>query len=117
MRKRSIDAELRRASWAEEQTRNQAPAANTARFLATARVESSKGNIECVGGQVPVTAEETASALPEIRNDNDVSLLISRAGFQPCFPLAHVIGCSKICVSVASADLQPAELVDQEKID
>src|SRR5262249_36813574 len=66
---------------------------------------------------VPVTAEETAGALPEIGDDNDIGLVISRPGFQPCLPFAHVVGGSQVCVPITASDLQPTELVYQKEVD
>src|SRR5437868_8320495 len=63
-----------------------------------------------------VAAKEATSALPEIRNHYDVSLVISSTGFQPCFPLAHVVGCSQVCVPVRPSNFQATELVDQEEV-
>src|SRR5205807_8646374 len=63
------------------------------------------------------TAEQATSALVEISNDNDVGLVVSRAGFQPRFPFTHVVGATEICVPVRATDLQATELVDQEEVD
>ena len=46
--------------------------------------------------------EHAASALPEISNHNDVGLVIAGAGFDPCLPLAHLVGSSHVCVPVSS---------------
>src|SRR5439155_7380432 len=56
-------------------------------------------------------------AFPEIGNDNDIRLVVSGAGFQPCLPLTHIVGRSQIRVPVLSANLQSPEFVDQEEID
>src|SRR5215470_18064365 len=64
-----------------------------------------------------VPAKKATSALPEIGNHYDISLVISSTGFQPCFPLAHVVGCSQVCVPIAAPDLQATEFVDQEEVD
>src|SRR5919108_3702220 len=109
MRKRSIDAEFRSTAGTEKHAREQAPAAagtDTARFFAAANIAPSKRYVKRVRREIPVAAEETASAFPEIGNDDNVRLVISGAGFQPCFPFAHIIGCSEICVPVAAPDLQ-----------
>ena len=70
-----------------------------------------------VAGDVAVAAEQATGALVEIGNDNDVGLVIARAGFQPRFPFTHVVGRSHVCVSVSATDLQATEFVDQEEVD
>ena len=80
-------------------------------------IASSPGYLKRVAGNVPVTAEEAAGTLPEIGDDNDIGLVISGPGFQPCLPFAHVVGCSEVCVPVTPPDLQPTELVDQKEVD
>src|SRR5881227_4251679 len=64
-----------------------------------------------------VAAKEATSALPEIRNHYEVSLVIPGTPFQPCFPLAHVVGCSQVCVPVRPSNFQATELVDQKEVD
>ena len=88
-----------------------------AREAPAAIVASSPRCLERVTGNVSVPAEETAGALPEIGDDNDIGLVISRARFQPCLPLAHVVGCSQVCVPVTPPDLQPTKLVYQKEVD
>src|SRR5436305_6095294 len=110
----------RRSICAEEQAGNQTATHEpsiVARVVSAAVIEPAKANEIPVGRNVTVAAEKTAGALEEIGNDHDISFVISGAGFQPCFPLAHVIGCPKICVPVSAADLQAAEFVDQEEVD
>ena len=80
-------------------------------------VESPKTCLKVVTGNVPVTAKDAAGTLPEIGNDYNVGLVITGAGFEPCFPLAHVVGRSKICVPVTAPDLQTTEFVDQKEVD
>src|SRR5207249_3586260 len=87
------------------------------RFIPATSLESAKRNKESVGRKIAVAAKEAASALPEIGNHYDVSLVISSTSFQPCFPLAHVVGCSQVCVPVRPSNLQATELVDQEEVD
>ena len=70
-----------------------------------------------VSRQVPVRTEKAASTLPEIGDDNDIGLVISRPGFDPCLPFAHDVGCSEICVPITAPDLQSTELVDQKEVD
>ena len=70
-----------------------------------------------VTGNVPVAAEKASSTLPEIGNDHNVGLVISRASFQPRLPLAHFIRRSQVRVPVTAPDLQAAKLVDQKEVD
>jgi hypothetical protein len=67
--------------------------------------------------QVAVAAEDAAGTLPEIGDDNDIGLVISRPSFQPCLPLTHVVGRSEVCIPVTPPDLQATELVDQKEVD
>src|SRR5206468_11090274 len=106
-----------RRARAKKQFRDQAEAADAAGFIPAARVKSAKGGEIPVGRNVAVAAENATAALPEIRNDHDVSLVITSAGFDPCLPLAHVVRCSQVCVSIAAPDLQTTELVDQKEVD
>src|SRR6266853_6674680 len=117
MRQRGVHAELRKTSGAEKHSREQAELSNAARFLKAAVVESPKTCLKGVTGNVPVTAKEAAGTLPEIGNDHNIGLVISGAGFEPCFPLAHVVGRSQICVPVSAPDLQAAKFVDQKEVD
>src|SRR5207253_7967104 len=105
----------RRRARAKKQFRDQAEAADAARFIPAARVKSAKAGEIPVGRNVAVAAEDATGALPEIRNDHDVGLVISSTGFQPCLPLAHLIGCSQVCVSIAAPDLQATERVEDRK--
>src|SRR5262249_50406970 len=80
-------------------------------------IESAPGDLEGVTGNVPVGAENTTGALPEIGNDHDIRVVISSAGFEPCLPLAHVVRRSQVCVTVTAPDLQATKLVDQKEVD
>src|SRR6266480_1019071 len=120
MWQRGVHAKLRKTSGAKKQFRDQAEAYNTsnvARETPAAIIESPKRYVKGVSRQVPVTSEDATGPLPEIGDDNDIGLVISRPGFQPCLPFAHVVGCSEVCVSVTTPDLQPTELVDQKEVD
>src|SRR6266487_4002089 len=117
MRQRGVHTENRSTARAEEQTRNQPAADNAARKVAAAIVPSAKGNKEAVGRNVPVAAENSAGAFPEIGDNNDVRLVVAGAGFDPCLPFAHFIGSSQIGVPVSPSDFKTAELVDQEEVD
>src|SRR6266508_1146398 len=117
MWQRGVHAELRKTSGAEKHFREQAEHSNAARFTHDAVVESPKAGEIRVGRNVPVAAEKASSTLPEIGNDHNVGLVITGAGFEPCFPLAHVVGRSQICVPVTTPDLQAAKFVDQKEVD
>src|SRR6266550_5078375 len=116
MRQRRVHTRYRITSWAEEQARKQTSALNAAREIAAAIIEPTKRYLKPIAGNIPIPAEDTTEALPEIGNDHDIGLVIARAGFDPCFPLAHLVGSSHVCVPISSADFQTTELVDQEKV-
>src|SRR6266487_3496136 len=117
MRQRGVHAELRKTSGAEKHFREQAEHSNAARFTHDATIESPPRCLKGVTGNVPVAAEKAAGTLPEIGNDHNVGLVITRAGFQPRLPLAHIIRRSQVCVPVTAPDLQPTELVYQKEVD
>src|SRR5205809_3131794 len=117
MRQRGVHAELRKTSGAEKHFREQAERSNAARSTRGASIGPSKGCLKGVTGNVPVAAEETAGTLPEIGNDHNVGLVITGAGFQPCFPLADIVGRSQVCVPVTAPELQPVKFVDQKEVD
>src|SRR5437868_7072502 len=102
---------------AEKQSGDQTETLHAARFISTAGVTASKGNKEPVRRNITVATEKTTGALPKIRNDHDIGLIICGAGFDPCLPLTHIIGCSHVCIPVGSTDLQTAEFVYQEEVD
>jgi hypothetical protein len=63
-------------------------------LVGAAVIEPSK-----IKAQLRVTAKVTVAAvngcpIVEIGNHYDIGLVIARAGLEPCFPFAHVIGCS-----------------------
>src|SRR5262249_46704958 len=98
-------------------TWKQAKASDAPWEVAATRIKSAKPN-EIIGGRnVTISAEDAAGAPPEIGNYHDVCFVISSARFYPRFPFAHVIRCPKICVSVTTTDLEPAEFMDQEEVD
>src|SRR5439155_11118519 len=117
MWQRRVHAKLRKTSGAEKHFREQAEHSNAARFSRDASIDATPGCLKGVTGNVPVTAEEAAGTLPEIGNGHNVRLVISRAGFNPCLPLAHVVGGSQVCVPVTAPDLQTTEFVDQKEVD
>src|SRR6266436_505073 len=117
MRQRGVHAKLRKTSGAEKHFREQAELSNAARFTGVASIEPTPGYLKGVTGNVPVAAEDAAGTLPEIGNDHNIRLVITGAGFEPCFPLAHVVGRSQICVPVTAPDLQAAKFVDQKEVD
>src|SRR5207249_8531076 len=92
-------------------------ACDAAGEIPAAVIESPKRYLKRVTGDVPVAAEDAAGTLPEIGNHHNVGLVISRAGFQPCLPLAHIVGGSQVCVPVTPPNLQPTELVYQKEVD
>src|SRR5712692_9918285 len=115
MRQRGVHAELRQTACArrgrgEKDAREQAAARNAARKVPAAVIESPKRYLKPVTGELPVRAEEAAGAFPEIGNHHNVGLVVSRAGFYPCLPFAHVVGGTQVCVPVAPPNLQPTEL-------
>src|SRR5206468_4861944 len=100
-----------RRVWTEKKLRYQAPVADAPREIPAARIKSAKWNEESVGRNVAVIAKKPTGAFPKIGNYHDVGLIISSAGLNPCLPLAHVVGCSQLCVPVAAADLQSPEFM------
>src|SRR5436190_23573238 len=102
MWQRGVHAEYRGPARAVEYFWDQAAEFNAARLRPAAAIASSPRYVKRVTGQIPVGAEEAAGALPKIRDDNDFGLVISGAGFHPRFPLAHVVGCSKVCIAVTA---------------
>src|SRR5882724_141474 len=117
-RGRGVGSRMRRRRVrAEKQTGNQTLALNSARFVSTANVESSKWDEIAVAGNVAIPAEQATRALIEIGDYDDVRLVIARAGFQPRFPFTHIVGTTKICIPVGATDLQATEFVDQEEVD
>jgi hypothetical protein len=114
---RGVHAGLRETPWAEKHARDQAEASNPAGFIRVARIASSKRNKEGVGRNVAVATEDATGTLPEVGNDDNIGLVIAGAGFQPYLPLAHVVGRSKVCVSVTAPDLNAVELVYQKEVD
>src|SRR6266436_10196364 len=102
---------------AEKQPRDQTGTCHAAREIAAARIKSAELYEIPVRRNIAVATENATGALPEIGNDHDISFVVSGAGFNPCFPLAHVIGRSHVCISVSAPNLQATEFVDQEEVD
>src|SRR5215475_1517515 len=100
----------------KKQSGNQPAVHHAARLIAAAGIEPAQGYLKCVAGNVSITAENTTRPLEEVGNDYNIGLVIASADFQPCFPFAHLIGCSHVCVPVGSPDLQTAEFVDQKEV-
>ena len=120
VRQGRVHAELRKTTGAEKHCRGQAEAyktSNVARESPTPNIASSPGNLKGVSRDVPVATEDATGTFPEIGDDNDIGFVISRSSLKPCLPLAHLIGCSEVCVPVAAPDLQPTELVNQKEVD
>src|SRR6266446_4468309 len=116
MRQRCVHAKLRETSRPKKQPWDQPAIYDAARFFRATIIEPSKRYVKSVSRQVSVTTEQATGPLPEIRNDDNVGFVIPCAGFDPRFPLAHVVGCSEVGISIAAPDLQSAELVDQKKV-
>src|SRR6266704_5544953 len=109
----------RRCVCAEKQTGNQTATATTAivtREVPAARIKTAKGVEIPIAGNIAVATENATGALPEIGNDNDIGLIVSCAGFDPSFPLTHVVGSSHVCVPISPSDFQTPEFVDQEEV-
>ena len=89
----------RRGLVAEKQTgdlTNTSEPSNVAREVSAAVIKSAKFGEIPVGSKIAVTTENATGALPEIGNDHNISFIISGAGFDPCLPLAHIVGCSHV---------------------
>src|SRR5206468_5104076 len=117
MRKRRVHTGYRKPAWAEKHAREQALRRDAAGEIAAAPFESTPGDSKSVTGDVPIAAEDAAGALPEIGNDYDIGLVVAGAGFDPCLPFTHVVGCSEVCVPVSASDLEATEFVDQKEVD
>src|SRR4029453_4024851 len=100
----------------EEHLGKQPKASHTPGKVTAARVEASEGHKEAVGRDIAVTPEHTPHPLPEIGDHNDISFVIARASFDPCLPLAHLVGSAHVRVPISSANFQTTELVDQEEV-
>src|SRR5262249_43530935 len=117
MRQRGVNPELCWPRRSEEHPGKQPTALHTPREVAAARLKASEWNKESVRRDVAVAAEYATKALPEVGDHNDVRLIIARASFDPCLPLAHFIGGAHVRVAISTANFQTAELVDQEEVD
>src|SRR5439155_12653136 len=118
MRQRGVHTELRKTSRTEKYFREeQAEPLNATRFIKAATIGSAQRYVKRVSRQVPVTTKEAADTPPEIGNDHNVGLVVSGAGFQPCFPFAHVVGGAQVCVPVTAPYLHPTERVQKKKVD
>src|SRR3982751_3930514 len=91
----------RRGLIAEKQPRDQTPRCYAAREISAASIESAELGEISVRRNVAITTENATGTLPEIGNDHDIRLVVTGAGFDPCFPLAHFIGRSHVGVSVS----------------
>jgi hypothetical protein len=84
---------------------------NAAREIRAAVIKASEKQT-----QLRVTAKVTVPAVDgrpvvEIGNDQDLGLVISRAGLEPSLPLAHIVGGAKVRVPITATDLKPTEFV------
>src|SRR6266446_4486725 len=116
MRRRRVDANLWNPTRAEKQARDQPSICNAAREIAAAAFESSPRNSEGVAGNVAVPAKEPVETLVEVGDDYDVGFIVASARFDPCLPLAHLVGGSQIGIPIAAAKFQTTELVDHEEV-
>src|SRR5262245_11370166 len=119
--KRRMDS-VRRRVWrgcerTEKYARDQAAASQAAGEISAARIKAPKRAEISIGRNIAVATENATEALPEIGNNHDISFVVSGAGLNPCFPLAHFIGRSHVCISVSAPNLQATEFVDEEEVD
>src|SRR5439155_23661403 len=110
-------------AWTEKHARSQTEPKKGKRYSYAAAgytelaiIKSSPRYVKRISRQVPVTTEEATSPFPEIGNDDDIGLVIARAGLDPCLPFAHAVGGSQVGVPVTASDLQSMELVDQKEV-
>ena len=116
MRKRRVYADHGNPTRAEKHSRVQPETSDAARFIAAARIKSSKPAEIPIGRDVDVATEKAAGAFPEVGDHDDIGFVIAGARFDPRLPLTHIVGTSHIRISVSSADLQATEFVDQEEV-
>ena len=117
MRQRGVHAEPRCTARAEKHAGTQPAELNAAREIGAAKIESAPRVFErryCDKSRS--ATEDPAGPLPEIGNDHNLGLIISRARFDPCLPLAHIVRRSQVSVPVTAPDLQSTELVDQKEV-
>src|SRR6267142_3223140 len=110
MWQRGVHAEYRGPARAEKYFWDQAAEFNAARLRPAARFEPSKRYLKGVPGEITVGAEKPSGTRPKISNHHNVGLVIAGASFQPCRPLAHVVGASQVCIPVTAPNLQTTEL-------
>src|SRR5882724_9816246 len=101
---------------AEKQPRDQTGTCHAAREIAAARIKAAELDEIPVRRNIAVPTENATGALPEIGNDHDISFVVSGAGFDPCFPLAHFIGRSQVCISVSAPISKPRNLWIRKKL-
>jgi len=63
--------------------------------IEAAEIEFAPGGFERRTGQVRSALKTAAGTLPEIGNDHNLGLVISRAGLDPCLPLAMSLDAPK----------------------
>src|SRR4029077_6097775 len=81
-----------------------------------AAIKTAERSLISVAADTTVVAEQAVEALEEIGDDHNIGLVFAGTGFQPCFPLAHLVGRSHVCVPITPSDLHPTEFVYQEKV-
>ena len=100
----------RRRVRTEKQCRDQAKISNPARKKTAAKIKRPPRNPERVTLKVAV-ATVYCGAIVKIGNDHDISLVISRAGFEPTFELVSIVGGAHVRIAYAPANLQTTKLV------
>jgi len=83
--------------------------------VAAAIIKSTPSKRLRVTGNVAVATVD-GSPIVKIGNDQDIGLVIPRAGFDPTLNLACIIGGAKVCVSDTASDLEATKLVYQKDI-
>src|SRR4029077_17418937 len=91
-------------------------ASNVARFYRKPKIPPSPGNRERVTVNVAV-ATVHGGTIVEIGDDQDIGLVIARAGFDPALHLTRIVGRTQVCVPQTSSDLETTELVQQKDVD
>ena len=116
MGKRRVHARLRKTARAKKHAGVQAKALDAAREIAAADVVTSEGNEEGIRRNVAVPAKEPVETLVEVGDDYDIGFIVACARFDPCLPLTHLVRGSQVSISVAAANFQTTEFVDQEVV-
>src|SRR5207244_7101145 len=81
-----------------------------------AGIKSSKPPKLPVRRTVALPANDPVETLVEVCDDYDVGFIVASARFDPCLPLAHLVGGSQIAIPIGAAKFQTTELVDHEEV-